>query len=66
MSYGLQALDEAAKAKSEAKKALDEVSRSHDLVLKIKESLKDMGLVDLQQLQELQDLLDKVRRREEK
>ncbi|KAK3719385.1 hypothetical protein RRG08_029540 [Elysia crispata] len=59
-SSAKKALDEAAKAKSEAKKALDEVSRSHDLVLKIKESLKDMGLVDLQQLQELQDLLDKV------
>ncbi|GFS14721.1 laminin subunit gamma-3 [Elysia marginata] len=55
-----KALSEAAEAKNIAQDAFDEVTKSHALVLKIKESLKDMGSVDMQQLQDLEALLDKV------
>ncbi|GFO02129.1 laminin subunit gamma-3 [Plakobranchus ocellatus] len=55
-----QALKAAAQAKTKAQDAYEEVTKSHALVLKIKDSLKDMGSIDMNQLMELEALLDKV------
>lgn len=55
-----KALSEAAEAKNIAQEVLEEVTKSHALVNKIKDSLNDASSLNVRQLQDLEQLLDQV------